>query len=732
MEQAERRLVRHPRADIDVFFYPRSIAVVGASPRKGSIGRAILENLLAAYKGRVYPVNPKYEEILGLKAYPSLLNLPEPPDLVVIAVRASLAPQIAEEAGKAGARGLIVVSGGFAEAGEEGRRLQETLRQVIDRYGMRLIGPNCIGVYNALSGVDTFFLPRERMKRPHKGPTAIISQSGAFLASVMDWAAEEGIGISMAVNFGNKLDVDEVDLIDYFADDDNIRTIIIYLEGVKPGRGRKLIEAARKATGKGKSIVLLKAGKTSAGAAAAASHTAALAGDYAVDRAAFKQAGIIEVDEPIKLFDMAKALARLTPPKGRRVAIITNAGGPGVIAADKLVELGLEVPRFSANLQGRLREAFPEPRVAVGNPIDLTGDATPEDFAKALNIVMESDEADMVMVLALMQPPTMHMRVADIIADAAWRRRDKPVVAVTIGSEYAKKMREYLEGRGIPVYEFPDRAASALYALSRCTPCRWPEEAARWCPSDLLGKAAQAGEIPDGAREAAARVIDEALARGPGKLLEHEALALLEAYGLPVPKYCVARSREEARECFARVGSPAVAKVVSPDIIHKSDVGGVILNIRDSEEAIRAFDAIRASVSERVPGARIYGVLYQEMVPQGVEVIVGAKRDVSFGHVVLFGLGGVMVEVFRDVSLRVVPITPCDALRMTGEIRGAKLLEGYRGNPPRDRAALAGVILKIARLVLDFPQVRELDLNPVMSYERGAAIADARIVVDRG
>jgi acetyl coenzyme A synthetase (ADP forming)-like protein len=731
MGHVDRRLLKHPRSDIDVFFYPNSIAVVGASPRPGSIGRAIIENLAVAYKGKVYPVNPKYEEILGLPAYPSVSSLPEPPDLTVIAVRAQLVPRLAEEAARAGTRGIIVVSGGFAEAGAEGRRLQEELRRVVDEYNVRLIGPNCIGVYNAFSGVDTFFLPRDRMKRPHKGPTAIISQSGAFLASVMDWAAEEGIGISVAVNFGNKLDVDEVDLIDYFADDDNIRTIIMYIEGVKPGRGRLLIEAARKATSRGKSIVVLKAGKTSAGAAAAASHTAALAGDYAVYRAAFRQARMIEVDEPIKLFDMAKALARLTPPKGRRVAIITNAGGPGVMAADKLTELGLEVPRFSPELQARLREAFPEARIAVGNPVDLTGDATPEDFEKAIEIVMSSDEADMVMVLALMQPPTMHIRVADAIADAAWRRRDKPIVAVTIGSEYARLMRDYLEGRGIPVYDFPDRAANALYALSRCTPCRWPERASL-CPGEVEEAVAREGEVPPHAREEAARVMGEALSRGAGKLLEHEALSVLKAYGLPVPRYCLARTREEARACYSELGGRVVAKIVSPDIVHKSDVGGVILGIEGADEAVNAYDTILRNVRSHAPSARVVGVLYQEMLPPGLEVIVGAKRDVSFGPVVLFGLGGVLVEVLRDVSLRVAPVSPCEALSMTREIRGSRLLDGYRGMPPRDRAALAGVILKIARLALDFPQVRELDLNPVISYERGAAVADARIMVDRG
>ena len=718
----ERRIVKPSKTEIDVFFYPKSIAVVGASKKPGSIGRAIVENLLESYKGGIYPVNPKYDEILGLRAYPNLSSLPEPPELVVVAVRAEATPPIVEEAGRVGAKGVIVVSGGFAESGEKGRMLQEQLKAIIKRYGMRLIGPNCIGVYNALSGVDTFFLPKDRMKRPHKGPIAIISQSGAFLASIMDWAADEGIGISKAVNFGNKIDVDEVDLLEYFAEDEHIRVIVMYLESINPGRGRAFIEAARRVTEAGKSVVVLKAGRTGAGAAAAASHTAALAGDYAVYRAAFKQARVIEVDEPIKLFDMAKALARLTPPRGPRVGIVTNAGGPGVIAADRLAELGLVVPRFTEELKARLRQFFPE-RVAVGNPVDLTGDATPEDFERAMKVVIESDEVDMLMVLALMQPPTMHERIADIIADVAWRHRDKPVVTVTIGSEYAKRMREYLENRGIPVYDFPDKAANALYALYRCSTCRW---GARPCGETYESLGAV---VPGDARERAERIIAEALKRGGGKLLEHEAFAVLEAYGLPVPRYCLARDRSEVASCLEEAGAPAVAKVVSPDVIHKSDVGGVILGIKSIEEAERAFDKISRSLAAHKPDARFVGVLYQQMVPEGLEVIVGPRRDQTFGPVLLFGLGGVLVEAIRDVSIRVAPIEPCEALEMITDIKGRRLLEGYRGMPPRDKRALAGVILKIARLMLDIPQVRELDLNPVMSYERGAAIADARIIV---
>ncbi len=467
----DRLAVEH---ELDVFFNPKSVAIVGASPRPGSVGRAILENMTRRYRGRVYPVNPKYGEIMELKAYPRLTEIPDPVDLAVIAVRAEVVPAVMEDAAAKGVQGAIIVSGGFAEAGGEGRRLQEKVLEIARKAGIRVVGPNCIGVYNALTGMDTFFLPWDRMKRPHKGPIAIISQSGAFLASVMDWAAEAGIGITKAVNFGNKIDVDEVDLLEYFGEDQNIRVIIVYLEGVRSGRGKDFIRVAKEVTEKkGKYIVLLKGGKTSSGARAAASHTAALAGSYEVFRAAMRQANVIEVDDAITLFDMAKALALLRPPRGSRVGIITNAGGPGVIAADNLSRLGLEVPRFSDKLVERLREIFP-PRVAVGNPVDLTGDATDEDFRNALEVVMPSNEVDMVLVIALMQPPSISVKVADYIADAAWRYKDKPLVVVTIGSEYAKKLSEYLESRGIPVYDFPERAVRALYALAKCVKCRWP------------------------------------------------------------------------------------------------------------------------------------------------------------------------------------------------------------------------------------------------------------------
>ncbi len=455
---------------MEAFFNPSSIAIVGASPRPGSLGRAILDNLRLRFKGRLYPINPKYSSELGLTWYSSIGDLPEPPDLVVIAVKAGLVPRILESAGEKGAKAAVIISGGFAESGEEGRRLQEEAYEIARKYGVRVVGPNCIGVYNALTGVDTFFLPYDRMRRPPRGPVAIISQSGAFLASIMDWAALEGIGIAKAVNFGNKMDVDEVDMLEYFGWDDDIRVILMYLEGLRPGRGREFVRVAKEVTRR-KPVILLKGGKTSRGASAAASHTAALAGDYDVLRGVMRQARIIEAEEVIDMFDMGKALSNLNYPKGQRVGIVTNAGGPGVIMVDNLVRYGLDVPEFSHSLQERLREVFP-PRVAVRNPVDLTGDASNEDYEKALRTVVESGEVDIIVVIALMQPPVLTVELGDLIADIAWEHRGIPFVVVTMGSDIAKKLAERIEGRGIPVYPFPERAARAVYAIAHCSMCR--------------------------------------------------------------------------------------------------------------------------------------------------------------------------------------------------------------------------------------------------------------------
>jgi len=701
-----------PGEGLDAVFYPETVALVGASGRPGAFSHEMLRNLARSFRGRVYAVNPKYREILGVPSYPSILDIPDKVDLAVVALRADRVPDALEEAGRKGVRAAVVVAGGFAEVGGEGERLQEKIVEIARRYGFRLVGPNCIGVYNAVNGLDTFFLPPEKMRRPPKGYIAVVSQSGAFLTTMMDWLAQEHIGIVKALNIGNKADVDEADAIAYYTQQETVNTIMVYSEGVTPGRGRVLVETVEAARDAGKRIVFLKGGKTSQGARAAKSHTAALAGDYEVFREALREAGAIVAETPQDFIDSGKALSLMRlEPKGRRVGVVTNAGGPGVLATDELARRGLEVPEFSSRLREALRPHFP-PIVALGNPVDLTGEARDEDYRKALEIIADSGEVDSLLVLALVQPATMTIAVADIIADIAWSRKI-PTVAVTIGAEYGELVKDYMESRGIPTYFMPDRAAAAIQALAESSTPRCPRPAPPQPPARAL-------EIVEAARR-----------EGRTKLLEHEALELASLYGVPVPRYCLARGPGEVGECFERLSKPLVAKIVSPDIVHKSDVGGVILGIETLEEALEAYRRIVESVAEKAPGSRIAGVIFQEMAPRGLEMIVGSRRDPGFGPILLVGMGGTLVEVLRDTRIALAPAAPCRVEQLIEGLRAKRLIEGYRGRPPRDRKAIVDVAVAMSNLAASLPMIAEAEVNPLMVYEKGkgAVAVDVRVLL---
>ncbi len=697
---------------IEVFFYPESVALIGASGRPGAFSHEMLRNLTKSFKGRVYAVNPKYKEILGVPSYPSILDIPDRVDLAVIAVRAERVPPALTEAGRKGVKGAIIVAGGFAEAGEQGARLQDEIVEIARRYGMRIVGPNCIGVYNAVNGLDTFFLPPEKMRRPPKGYIAVVSQSGAFLTTMMDWLAMESVGIVKAINIGNKADVDESEVIEYYASQEYVRTIMVYMEGIFPGKGRRLITSIRKARDEGKKVVVLKGGKTSYGARAAKSHTAALAGDYRVFSEAVREAGAIEASSPTEFVDWAKALSFMghLEAKGDRVLVLTNAGGPGVLATDEVSKRGLRVPQTPHDLIEKLRQVFP-PIVSLGNPIDLTGQAMDNDYKIVLEELAGRSEFDALLILAPVQPATMTIKVADIIADNVWKVK-KPATVMTIGSDYAEIVKEYLESRGIPTYPLPDRAASSLWALIKSSEPVCPLES----PSQPPIKAME--------------IIDSALREGRRKLLEHEALALLEAYGVPVAPYCLSTNRNEAVNCAKRLGGRLVAKIVSPDITHKSDVGGVILNV-DPEKATSTYDKIIYNVRSKAPNAKIIGVLFQRQASEGVEVIIGARRDPYFGPISIFGLGGVFVEALHDIAISLAPTNSCMARKMMGSIRGWRILEGYRGVKPRDKDALEKILIAVSRIPAEIESVEDVDVNPVIAYEKGAIAVDARVLLSQ-
>jgi acyl-CoA synthetase (NDP forming) len=455
---------RKAASGLEYFFRPRGVAVVGATVRRNAPGYVILDQLRRKFRGRIYPVNPKYREVLGLPAYPSLLDVPDPLDLAVVVVAAPKVPEVVEEAGRRGVPAVIVVSGGFAEVGGEGEILQRRLAEAARKYGVRVIGPNCMGILDTSSGVDTFFLPEDRLPRPPRGSIAIASQSGALLSMWLEWLAAEGIGVSKAVSYGNKVDVDEVDVIEYLVDDPDTRIILLYVEGLRPGRGRAFIAAVRRALAAGKPVVALKGGRTGRGALAAKSHTAALASGYQVYRAVFRQAGVVEVDDMQTLFDVAKAYVMLGPLKGRRLLIVTNAGGEGVLATDYADLYGLEVPVLPPSVRDELRRLLP-PHAVVNNPVDLTADTDDERYRMVYDTVLSRVGFDAVLVIAPPHPPGMSWRVAEYTAEAM-RRYGVAFAAVVTGGKLAQALSSEFERRGVPAYPTPERAIRALAALA--------------------------------------------------------------------------------------------------------------------------------------------------------------------------------------------------------------------------------------------------------------------------
>ncbi len=448
--------------DLNAFFNPTSVAIIGVTPKEGKVGKVLLENFIKRFKGKIFPVNPKYSEIMGLKCYSTVKEIPEDIDLAVIAVPAPIVPKVLEECGEKKIKAAIIISGGFRETGtKEGALLEEKIVEIAKKYGIRILGPNCLGIYDNWSGVDTFFLPDEKMRRPPKGGISFISQSGAFASALLDWMAYNNIGISRAISYGNKVDVDDVDLIEYLGSDDKTKLIVIYIEGLKPGRGREFIKKVREVSRK-KPVIVYKAGKTSRGGIAAASHTAALAGNYEIYSAAFKQAGIVEALSFDEIYDFAKILLTQPLMKGNRVFVITDAGGVGVMLTDALTKEGFELPLTPSDLKEELRKILP-PHCIVENPIDLTGDADDERYRVVLEKVLPKPYVDAVIVVALPQIPGMTEKIIDYIADA--KRYGKPIIVINIGSETAVKFKVELEARGIPVYESPERAARALKAL---------------------------------------------------------------------------------------------------------------------------------------------------------------------------------------------------------------------------------------------------------------------------
>jgi acetyl coenzyme A synthetase (ADP forming)-like protein len=692
------------------FFQPRSIAVIGASRQRGTISGEVFHNLLVSgFPGPVYPVNPSAPVVQSVPAYRSVEMIPGPVDLAVITVPAEHVLEVARQCARKGVRALVVISAGFAEVGEAGRERQRQLVEICRAAGMRLVGPNCMGILSTDPAIplNATFAP----VMPPPGRIGFYSQSGALGLAVIDYAASLGLGLSGFVSIGNKADISGNDLLEYWEADPRTSVILMYLESF--GNPRKFSRIARR-VGRSKPIVVVKSGRSLAGARATSSHTGALlaASDITVD-ALFRQAGVIRTDTLEEMFDVAALLATQPPPAGRRVAIVTNAGGPGILCADACEAEGLLVPVLDERTQARLREILP-PEASTANPVDMIASATPEQYREVVRIVADDPGVDAVIVIFIPPLLTRAEDVAEAIV-AAVRQIDRRKTVLTVFMS-SRGVPEVLRRPdvGLPSYAFPEDAAIALARVAR-----YGEWRAR-PPSP-------APDLPGVRRDEAAAVVAQALGRQDGWLTPREVETVLRAYGLPVARQRIVDSPQAAGAAAADLAGPVALKAVAPQVVHKTDLGGVRLNLVGAEAVREAAAEVQQALQRA--GYRVEGFVVQEMVPDGVEMIVGVVHDPHFGPVVACGAGGVMVELLRDVSVRLTPLGREDARSMIEELKTAPLLRGFRGRPPVDVAALEDAIVRVAALAEDLPQVVELDCNPIIVHPGGAAVVDARIRV---
>lgn len=689
------------------FFDPQGIAVVGASRDPRKVGGAVFRNLLAGgYTGPVYPVNPHAGEIAGLPAYASVSETPDPVDLAVVAVPAAACIKVIEDCGRRGISAAVVMSAGFRESGPQGAALERELMEAARAGGVRVLGPNSLGLIVTQKRMNASFAP----SMPERGKISFLSQSGALGAAIIDWSCMQGIGFAHFVSLGNKADISEKDLVDTWASDSDAGVVVAYLEAVSDGRA--FVESVRRLVQR-TPFAALMAGTTDAGARAVSSHTGSLAGSRAVYDAALMKAGGVRVETVQELFDLAEGLARQPLPRGTGTAILTNAGGPAILAADACVEHGLALASLNPSTVASLRSALP-PAASLCNPIDILGDASAERFARAARVLSEDPNVASLIVVLTPQAMTDPVATAHAIVDVARSSRITMLASFMGGHAVADAVKVLRDG-GVPSYEFPERAVVTLSAMER--------QAAR--------RARHPGAPPR--IEADVETVREAIAHarvaGRTFITESSAARVAQAYGIRVPRGGLARDLASARSLAAAIGYPVVMKVASPDVLHKTDIGGIVFGISSEQQVDEAYDAIMRSVLQRLPDATIWGVMIQEQLPPGREVIVGMNRDRSFGPILLFGLGGIYVEVLKDVSFRMCPVALDEAREMIDEIRGSAILRGARGVAPADIDAVTDVICKVSAMAMDFPDIAELDINPLIVGDRGAGAfaADVRI-----
>ncbi len=692
---------------LEEFFSPRSVAVVGVSRDEGKVGHIVFDNLRAGgFTGEVYPVNPGADDIHGFRCYPSVTAIDGDVDLAVIVVPARLADGVVRECGEKGIRSVVVITAGFKETGPAGAVLERALVETARSYGIRLLGPNCLGLISAHSALNASFA----VTMPRAGSISFMSQSGALGTAVLDWTAGEGIGLANFVSLGNKADISEVDLVKAWADDPNTKVVAAYLEAVGDGRG--FVDAVS-ALVRHKPFVALKSGVSDAGARAVSSHTGSLAGSERAYDAAFLKAGAIRAHTVEELFDVAMAFSRQPLPAGPGLIILTNAGGPAILATDACERNGVSLASLENDTISRLQEVLPE-AAALYNPVDVLGDAPASRYENALRILVDDPNVRAVLVILTPQATTEAKLTADAIAQIA-RESGVTTLACFMGdTAVAQGVRALREG-GIPHYPFPERAVATIAAMQKH---RRTLEAPPSAPAPV-----------EADRALVAEAIAHAKHAGRTFITEQSASRIAEAYGIPVPRGGLARDFAEARKMASEIGYPVVMKIASPDILHKSDIGGIQVGIEDEPALLVAYEEILARARSYMADARIWGVTLQQQVVDGREVIIGVNRDPQFGPLLMFGLGGIYVEVLKDVTFRLCPVTAEEAHRMLTEIRGFGLLRGARGQRPADLESVVDVITRISALVMDFDDITELDINPLIVHDRGdgSVAADIRI-----
>ncbi len=695
---------------LDKLLRPKTVAVVGASATPGKIGYTVIDNLIkGGYKGKIYPINPTCSEILGLKAYPEIEQVPGEIDSAIITVPAKVMLEVTEECGRKGVKGMIVITSGFSESGR--KDLEDQMLEIAARYNMRILGPNIVG---SLSNSDHFngsFAPG----LPLPGKASLVTQSGALLIALDMATYTRNVGFDKLISIGNMADVDFADLIEWFDEDKDTTCVSLYIEGMK--NGRKFIDAARKSK---KPIVALKSGVSAHGAAAAASHTGSLAGAAKIYTSAFKQAGVIQAADLNDLFNRTLTLSQQPPMKGENLLILTNGGGVGVLATDAAEKYGVPLKFAPADVQEELKKHMPEFGSAK-NPVDMTGMAGNDWYYQTTKFSYAHKWTDGLVVLYCETAMTDPQQIAESIKKAVDESgvKDKPITVSFVGGEKSDKAMAWLTAHGIPAFGAPDLAVNAMGSL---------REYARLQEN----KNGAAYKCDEKAKKAALEVITKARADKRDSLTEIEAKEVFKAYGMPTTAIGLSKTEDEAVSLSKKIGYPVVLKIVSPDILHKSDAGGVKVNVKDDAAVREAYQTILKNAKAYKADANIHGIAVQEMAPWGTEVILGSVNDAAFGPTVMFGLGGIFVEVLKDVTFRVTPVAKSQAEEMIGEIKGAAILAGARGEKPKDRAELAKTILAYSNMIYDLQdEIKESDANPVLVYEdgKGLKVADARIIL---